>query len=584
MTTHVTRLARALCALDAQQDIDTLIACAAFRDVVDVLVKAPIFDPVFSDDFAAQHAIAALAPARMLRGVLNLSLRLAMVRLHQLVVALHEAGHADLNTAAWAGLAERVAQQPDIAPIKLVVFATEHVSNASARAAYQDLADTLEAERPHALYPTSVYRESNGHTVATEDYATIDAVVSQTTFATIRTVDRVLDIGNPTLADVYGAIGRCICVLDMNVDTAYRQRIDAYFAYHDIALDVLVYRAMEMDKNLSTVEKLLADFKRLGVSREAPVLIVGGGVLADTAGLACALYGRNTPYVMLATSIVTGIDAGPSPRTCCDGFGYKNLMGAYHPPVLSLTDRYFFDTLHEGWLRHGVAEIIKMAVVKDAALFADLEAAQPRLVVSRFGTRDCGPNDPMHGLSQRILAGAMRAYVQAEYGNLYETHQCRPHAYGHTWSPGFEIQAGLLHGHAVAVGMGFGAFLAHRIGWLCEADLHRILQLLSGYGLALWEDVLADRDVMSAAHAKIIEKRGGNLAAPLPRGAIGECGYLNKLSVDELLDAVEAYSAVCLAYPREGLGIEAYCRDVGLEEPAVANPAPTRIPHAAAQS
>ena len=170
-----------------------------------MLVKAPIFDPVFSDDFAAQHAIAALAPARMLRGVLNLSLRLAMVRLHQLVVALHEAGHADLNTAAWAGLAERVAQQPDIAPIKLVVFATEHVSDASARAAYQDLADTLEAERPHALYPTSVYRESNGHTVATEDYATIDAVVSQTTFATIRTVDRVLDIGNPTLADVYGA-------------------------------------------------------------------------------------------------------------------------------------------------------------------------------------------------------------------------------------------------------------------------------------------------------------------------------------------------------------------------------------------
>ena len=51
---------------------------------------------------------------------------------------------------------------------------------------------------------------------------------------------------------------------------------------------------------------------------------------------------------MLCTSIVSGIDAGPSPRTCCDGFGYKNLYGAYHPPVVTITDRYstIFMSLH----------------------------------------------------------------------------------------------------------------------------------------------------------------------------------------------------------------------------------------------
>jgi len=51
---------------------------------------------------------------------------------------------------------------------------------------------------------------------------------------------------------------------------------------------------------------------------------------------------------MLSTSIVTGIDAGPSPRTCCNGFGYKNLLGAYHPPVVSLTDRFFFGSQRAG--------------------------------------------------------------------------------------------------------------------------------------------------------------------------------------------------------------------------------------------
>ena len=98
------------------------------------------------------------------------------------------------------------------------------------------------------------------------------------------------------------------------------------------------------------------------------------------------MFCRNTPYVMLCTSIVTGIDAGPSPRTCCDGFGFKNLYGAYHPPVLTLTDRAFWNTLHEGWIRHGIAEIIKMSVVEDKSLFELLEKAGPRLITTKFGT------------------------------------------------------------------------------------------------------------------------------------------------------------------------------------------------------
>ena len=137
------------------------------------------------------------------------------------------------------------------------------------------------------------------------------------------------------------------------------------------------------------------DLKKNGVSRNEPVLIIGGGVISDIGGFACALYHRSTPYVMLCTSIVSGkfllllrigkkililinssnagIDAGPSPRTCCDGFGYKNLYGAYHPPILTITDRFFFRSLHPGWLRHGIAEIIKMSVTKDFELFELLE-------------------------------------------------------------------------------------------------------------------------------------------------------------------------------------------------------------------
>ncbi len=124
----------------------------------------------------------------------------------------------------------------------------------------------------------------------------------------------------------------------------------------------------------------------------------------------------------------------------------------------------------------------------------------------------------------------MRTYVEAEYDNLYETHQCRPHAYGHTWSPGFEIEAGLLHGHAVAICMGLGAFLSQRAGWIGEDELHRILKLMSDYGLSLWHDILLNDAVMLESHRKIIQKRGQNLVAPVPRGVIGECGYLDDVT------------------------------------------------------
>jgi 3-dehydroquinate synthetase len=270
----------------------------------------------------------------------------------------------------------------------------------------------------------------------------------------------------------------------------------------------------------------------------------------------------------LSTSIVAGIDAGPSPRTCCDGFGYKNLFGAYHAPVLSITDRSFFKTLREGWLRHGIAEIIKMATVKNAELFEYLEQAGPELITTRFGTLDCEPGDAISTLSQKILGAALRSYVEAEYDNLYETHQCRPHAYGHTWSPGFEIEAGLLHGHAVAIGMGFGAYLSYRTGWITDEAFHRILRLIDSFGLSLWNDVLLNRETLWAAQEKIVQKRGDNLVAPLPKGDIGQCGYLNRLTQAELYEAIDAYQQICADYPRQGVGIEPLCSDVGLEDPS----------------
>ena len=270
---------------------------------------------------------------------------------------------------------------------------------------------------------------------------------------------------------------------------------------------------------------------------------------------------------MLCTSIVTGIDAGPSPRTCCDGFGYKNLYGAYHPPVLTLTDRSFFHTLHEGWIRHGIAEIIKMAVVEDISLFELLEKAGPRLITTKFGTE--GDTDPeFEALCDSIIGKAMEGYVRSEYGNLWETHQCRPHAYGHNWSPGFELPAGMLHGHAVASCMGYGAYLAKLENFITEAECTRIMTLISNMELSLWHDIMDNHDLLAASNLKITAKRGGNLCAPLPK-TLGRCGYLNELSREKLDLSLDAYKELCKSFTRQGKGVQVHCHEVGLQDPSV---------------
>lgn len=543
---------------DLGDAIGTICCSKPFRNLLLSLIDAPVFSEEFGQEFASEGAIEGVSACRKLRSSLNLSLKHFFGLLSDLITAFDMAVGSE-----WSALAERI-YQSDIGTQKLL----DTLLDSNDGTFYRELATRLVDSNPHAIYPTSSYRDSKGYVVSAKDDQVVEAVMTSRTFTSIRVLENVLSPEQHVLRDMYIASGRCVCLVDQNVERYYGEQLDHYFAHHGIRLEKLVYRAMEVDKGIHTVERMLGDFKRLGVSRNEPVLIVGGGVLTDTGGLACALYHRNTPYVMLSTSIVAGIDAGPSPRTCCDGFGYKNLFGAYHAPILSITDRFFFKTLREGWLRHGIAEIIKMAVVKDAELFSDLEKVGPALVETRFATLDCEPGDEISVLSQKILGAAMRSYVEAEYDNLYETHQCRPHAYGHTWSPGFEIASGLLHGHAVSIGMGFGAFLSYRKDWISQAECHRIMRLISSFGLSLWNDVLLVEDLLWSAQEKMVQKRGGKLVAPLPKGAIGKCGYLNSLTRDELMVAIQDYKAICADYPRNGLGIDSLCKDVGLEDPS----------------
>jgi len=604
-------------AVDCSPSLDSLANTLFSDESVSKLLMLLARLPVFSTDFEEllKDNLDVLNILKKLKFFVNLKIRETIYLLVKLAVA-----SVDQDEAAKIDLKEYFSVNPNspcvekIVDLKFKNAIKENVlfneKNAEKRNEYLKEFERLEKIDPHAVYPTSIYRQSDGCTVATEDSQKIEAVMSTTLTTSIRISSHVLAYKNNLLAEIYRPLGRAVVVMDdklcdleytageVEVSTNRRavlgmefkegveftkltikQQLDRYFEHHGVETKILIKSGNEVDKDLENVQEILIDLKKIGVMRNEPVLVVGGGVIADIAGFACALFHRNTPYVMLATSIVSGIDAGPSPRTCCDGKGYKNAFGAIHPPVVTLTDRTLWRTMHSGMIRHGIAEIVKMAVVENKGLFELLEKIGPGfLVKTKFGTDmssikdiDSLDLDEIDADCGRVVGMAMESYVRAEYGNLWETHQCRPHAYGHTWSPGYELPAGMLHGHAVATCMGFGAYLSWKhCNWISETQCNRICKLINDLELSLWHDVMSDKSIFHASTKKMIQKRGGNLAAPLPRGEIGECGYLNDITDDELSKYVDEYKSFVMSgnFARNGYGIEPNLIDVGLDETA----------------
>ncbi|NEO30789.1 MAG: sedoheptulose 7-phosphate cyclase [Symploca sp. SIO3C6] len=414
-------------------------------------------------------------------------------------------------------------------------------------------------------YRTSEWYTGHGEIAASGDGRSFEISATYALKAEVKLVDGVFEPSNLTLAEVYNRRGRCVAIVDQTVDELYGESLRRYFDYHEIPLKLHACRAWESDKTPETVHRLLKFLGKDGcdVSRNEPVLVVGGGVLSDVAGLACALQHRRTPYIMVGTTVVAAIDAGPSPRTCTNGSQFKNSIGAYHPPVLTLVDRNFFSTLATGHVRNGMAEIIKMAVTDDPTLFELMEQYGSQLLETHFATLNA--DEKLGKIADEVIYRALFSYMKHEGTNMFETYQDRPHAYGHTWSPRFEPAAKLMHGHSVTIGMAFGASLAVEIGWLKPAERDRIIDLCRSVGLSVYHPILEDIDLMLEGQKNMRCKRGEQgLWAPLPKG-IGSCDYAQEVSSGLLQTAVENHKQLCSSLPDHGKGKEIYLSDLGLE-------------------
>lgn len=375
-------------------------------------------------------------------------------------------------------------------------------------------------------------------------------------------VNGAFDLKNTELADNYRSFGRCLAVVDHNVNRLYGTQIEAYFNHYNIDLTLFPIAISEPTKTIDTFLSIVDAFSEFGLVRKEPVLIVGGGLLTDVVGFACAAYRRSSNYIRIPTTLIALVDAGVAIKVAVNHGKLKNRLGAYHPPKQVILDFSFLRTLPTDQVRNGMAELVKIAVVSNAEVFELLEKYGEELLSTHFGYIDGTPH--LKEIAYRVNYESIKTMLELETPNLRELDLDRVIAYGHTWSPTLELAPSvpLLHGHAVNIDMALSATIAQRRGYITASDRDRILGLMSRIGLAL-DHPLLEIDLLWQATDSITLTRDGKQRAAMPK-PIGECFFVNDLTREELAEALAEHKRLCASHPRLGAGIDAY---VGSSEP-----------------
>ena len=373
-------------------------------------------------------------------------------------------------------------------------------------------------------------------------------------------VNGAFDIKNPELAQSYNNFGRCLAVVDRNVNRLYGSQIEAYFKHYNIDLTVFELAITEPTKTLETFEAIIDGFADFGLVRKEPVLVVGGGLTTDVAGFACASYRRRTNYIRIPTTLIGLVDAGVAIKVAVNHGKLKNRLGAYHAPKKVILDFSFLQTLPTSEVRNGMAELVKIAVVSNSEVFELLAEYGEELLNTHFGYINA--SEKIKQVAQEVTYKAIQTMLELETPNLHELDLDRVIAYGHTWSPTLELSPSvpLLHGHAVNIDMALSATISQLRGYITTEERDRILGLMSKIGLAL-DHPLLEIDLLWYATQSITQTRDGLQRAAMPK-PIGECFFANDLTIEELEAALSEHKRLCAEYPRAGAGIDGYVGSV----------------------
>ena len=291
------------------------------------------------------------------------------------------------------------------------------------------------------------------------------------------------------------------------------------------------------------VEELWAAINDAGIDRHSYVIAIGGGAVLDLVGFAAATAHRGIRLVRMPTTTLSQADGGVGVKNGVNHFGKKNWVGTFAVPFAVINDFRFLESLPVADRRDGVIEAIKVALIRDAAFFREMEteaAALARL-------------EP--AILQRVIQRSAELHVQhiCTGGDPFEFGSARPLDFGHWIAHKLEQLSGfrVSHGRAVAIGMAADLQYACLAGLLTAEDRDRILALMERVGFILWADALlavnsAGQLVVLRGLEEVREHLGGELCITLVTapGEAREVHEMDDALVQQALEWLRGRTAV----------------------------------------
>ena len=311
---------------------------------------------------------------------------------------------------------------------------------------------------------------------------------------------------------------RCALVTDSIVGPLYAEMVRRSLEESGFDVVIITVPSGESSKSLTQVAFVCDAMIEAGLDRSALLVALGGGVVGDLAGFIAAIYYRGIPFVQIPTTIVAQVDSSIGGKTGVNAAGGKNLLGAFHQPVLVLADVSTLSTLPEREFNEGFAEVIKHAAIRDRAMLDHL--------------------DDLTSLVARNVA--IKAAIVTE--DEFETKGVRALLnFGHTIGHGIEAAAGygrFLHGEAISLGLVAACRLSVQKAGLPPADADLLISMLARYRLPLLLPSDISTDHILQALRKDKKFHAGAVRFVLLR-ALGEAFVSSEITEKDIVNAIE---------------------------------------------
>ncbi len=313
------------------------------------------------------------------------------------------------------------------------------------------------------------------------------------------------------VGEIVSARGRVFVITSTALRERFGERVAASFTPR---AEIITIEEGEANKTLDTANAIVTQLLERGAKRDSMAVVVGGGMIGDTAGFAASIFLRGIDLVHVPTTLLAQVDSSLGGKLAVNHAKGKNLIGSFHPPRAVVSDTAILDTLPPRERLSGMYEALKGGVIGDPSLFA------------MFELRDLDIDE--------IVRKAIRVKAEIVSADEREADVRRLLNYGHTIGHGIEAALhyeGLTHGEAVAWGMIGANAIAVRRGLLSDHEAERIRRVILAYEPSPIPPI--DRAEILAATEHDKKNTGSQRVMVFPR-RVGECVVVSDVTEEEI--------------------------------------------------